>query len=140
MLRWLWVACLLAVMIGSLLPADSEPMVAIDSLGVSDKLEHFGAYGVLAFLPCIHERRRRAILLMTFAAAMGVSLEFGQLFSPDRTFDIYDMLADGIGILVGAVVGLPIRRWLARWLHNNEPQNFAEHQHQPGTSIIHSGK
>ena len=90
-LRLLWGACLIAVIVGSLLPGDSAPMAAIDSLGVSDKFQHCGAYAVLAFLPCIYERRRVAGMLLVFAAAMGVLLEFGQLFSPGRSFDVYDM-------------------------------------------------
>ncbi len=94
---------------GSLLPGNSAPMRAIDSLGVSDKLEHCAAYAALAFLPCLHERRGTVVLLLLFAAALGILLEFGQLLSPGRSFDVYDMLADGAGIIGGAAVGLVLR-------------------------------
>jgi VanZ family protein len=131
-LRLLWGACLITVIVGSLLPGDSAPMVAIDSLGVSDKLQHCGAYAVLAFLPCIYERRRVAVMLLVLAAAMGVLLEFGQLFSPGRSFDVYDMLADGIGIILGAAAALPVR--LRHDRHRPSVPNPA------AKSLVESGK
>ena len=36
-------------------------------------------------------------------------LELGQRFVPGRTCDFYDVLADGAGILVGFLLGLPLR-------------------------------
>lgn len=117
-LRLLWGACLIVVITGSLLPGNSTPMLAIESLGVSDKLEHCAAYAVLAFLPCVYERWRVVALLLTLAAAIGVLMEFGQLFSPGRSFDIYDMLADGIGVMIGAAVAMPVRFRFAASVHN----------------------
>ena len=58
LLRWLWAAAFLAVIAGSLLPADSLPIRALSHFGVGDKLQHFAAYAVLAFLPALHERWR----------------------------------------------------------------------------------
>jgi VanZ family protein len=100
---------LLSVIIGSLLPGNSAPMLAIESLGLSDKFEHCVAYAVLAFLPCLHERRRPLIMLLLLTAAAGILLEFGQLLSPGRSFDLYDMLADGVGIVIGGAAALPVR-------------------------------
>jgi len=108
-LRILWIVCLAVVIVGSLLPGDSAAMRALDKLDVNDKVEHLLAYAVLAFLPAIHERRRNLVVVLILAAALGVLLEFGQLYSPGRSFDIYDMLADAVGIIIGTVAGLPLR-------------------------------
>jgi VanZ family protein len=84
-------------------------MKSVDSLPVSDKFQHFTAYAALAFLPTLHERRAKLGVQLAFAAVLGVLLEFGQLYSSGRSFDVYDMLADGLGILAGFVAGLPFR-------------------------------
>jgi VanZ family protein len=43
-----------------------------------------------------------------------VLLEFGQLFSPGRSFEIGDMLADAAGVIAGMSLGLWIRPLAAR--------------------------
>jgi VanZ family protein len=48
-------------------------------------------------------------LLLLIAVAMGILLEFGQLYSPGRSFDTHDMLADVVGIITGAATGLLLR-------------------------------
>ena len=117
-LRILWIVCLVVVIIGSLLPANSAALRALDKLDINDKVEHLLAYAALAFLPALHERRRYLIPVFFFAAALGVLLEFGQLYSPGRTFDVYDMLADGAGIVLGAIAGLPLRSSIDRRLNS----------------------
>ena len=84
-------------------------MRTVDSLTVGDKFRHFTAYAALALLPALHEGPAKLGILLVFAAVLGVLLEFGQLFSPGRSYDVYDSLADGLGILVGFTVGLPFR-------------------------------
>lgn len=84
-------------------------MRALEELHISDKLEHFGAYAVLAFLPAIHERKRFFITAALGAAALGVALEFGQLLSGWRDFEIGDMIADGVGVCFGLAAGIPLR-------------------------------
>ena len=34
------------------------------------------------------------------------SLEFGQLYSPGRSFELGDMAADAVGVIAGAFLGL----------------------------------
>ena len=109
LLRGLWLAAILTVIAGSLLPGDSTPIRMLDRLDISDKLQHFAAYAVLAFLPAIHERRRFVIRAVLFAVALGIALEFGQLDSPGRDFEIGDMAADTIGVCAGLMIGAPLR-------------------------------
>ena len=49
----LWAMLICCVVIGSLAPAASPLMVAIGRLHIWDKLQHFGAYLALSFLPVI---------------------------------------------------------------------------------------
>ena len=108
-LRILWFLAILTVVIGSLLPGSSLPMRALDALHINDKLEHFGAYAVLAFLPAIHERKNFIVAAALGAVALGVALEFGQLISGWRDFEIGDMVADAVGVCVGMAAGIPMR-------------------------------
>jgi len=109
LLRWLWAAAFLAVIAGSLLPADSLPIRALSHFGVGDKLQHFAAYAVLAFLPALHERWPALAAVLAAVVGTGVLLEFAQNYSPGRSFEIGDMVADTVGALCGLVLGLPLR-------------------------------
>lgn len=124
MARLLWVVLAVVVIIGSLLPADSAPMRALDELSINDKLEHVIAYLLLALLPAIHERRRILVPLLPTTLLMGILLEFGQLYSPGRSFDVYDMLADGVGVLVGTAFGLASRRLVVFTVFQNDAPNL----------------
>jgi VanZ family protein len=108
-LRTIWSIAILIVIIGSLLPGDSLPIKALDRLHISDKIEHFAAYAVLAFLPTIHERWRFVIAAAIGAVVLGVVLEFGQLYSGWRDFELGDMVADAVGVCFGLAIGVPIR-------------------------------
>ena len=108
-LRVLWLLSIVTVVIGSLLPADSEPIQALTRLNISDKIEHLAAYFVIAFLPAIHERRLFVCVWVLGAAALGVGLEYGQLYSPGRAFEVADITADILGVIIGVLVGLRLR-------------------------------
>jgi len=108
-LRGLWMAAIVLVVVSSLLPSNSLPIKALDNLGISDKLEHCIAYLVLAILPGIHESRRFITAAALGAVAMGVILEFGQLYSGWRDFEVGDMVADAIGVCVGLAFGISMR-------------------------------
>jgi VanZ family protein len=81
-------------------------MRMIAALHVNDKVQHIVAYLSLACLPALHERRRRLAYTAVGLVALGVLLEFGQLWSPGRSFEIGDMLADAAGVIAGASLGL----------------------------------
>lgn len=109
-LRVIWGLGVAVVIIGSLLPASSGPLRLLAHLRISDKVIHFFAYAALAFLPAMHERLRTVFGLAVALSAVGVLLEFGQLESPGRSFEVADMLADAAGVLLGVTAGLPWRR------------------------------
>ena len=110
----LWAVLICCVVIGSLLPAASPVMVAIGSLQIWDKLEHFGAYLALSFLPVIGFRdRRRGLMAGLSMFLLGILMETGQHFSPGRAVELGDVLANGAGVSCGALLGLPIRTLIA---------------------------
>jgi len=90
-------------------PVDVVPQL----FNYQDKIEHFVAYGVLAFLLTLalfFQKRSRLIsskaFLFTFIFifAYGAIDEIHQLFVPGRFCDLYDWFADAIGGSLG--VGL----------------------------------
>jgi len=108
-LRTLWFLALGGVVVSSLLPDYSPFIQELSRLNLSDKLEHFLAYAVLAFLPTLHERRRTLLALGLVVVALGVLLEFGQNLSVGRYFELGDMAANTFGVCTGFVLGLPLR-------------------------------
>ena len=108
-LRAVWSIAILFVVVGSLIPGDSFPIKTLERVPVSDKVDHFVAYAILAFLPAIHERWGFVIAAAIGAVVLGVALEFGQLYSGWRDFEIGDMVADAVGVCFGLAVGLEIR-------------------------------
>ena len=97
------------VVILSLLPAKSLP-----SLGVSDKLEHFGAYAFLGLIGGFAFPTQRSMaLLMAFLSALAVLLELGQWFVPGRLPEARDAIASGFGACTTLCLHL-LLSWLAR--------------------------
>ena len=106
----LWAVLICCVVAGSLLPAASPVMIAIGRLHIWDKLQHFGAYLALSFLPVIGFRDRRKGLMAGLSMfLLGVLMEAGQHFSPGRSPELGDVLANGAGVSCGALLGLPFR-------------------------------
>jgi glycopeptide antibiotics resistance protein len=73
----------------------------------SDKLGHFAAYGLLMFWFCklYLERRTKALYGLSFVA-MGVGLEYIQGALGFRTFEVFDMYANALGVLLGWALAL----------------------------------
>ncbi len=72
----------------------------------SDKLGHFGAYAVvMLWFSQLYGKVARMFYALGFIA-MGVGLEFLQGETGFRTYDAFDMYANGLGVLLGAVLGL----------------------------------
>jgi VanZ family protein len=110
----LWAVLLCCVIIGSLLPAASPVMVAIGRLDIWDKLQHFGAYLALSFLPVIGFKDRRQGLKAGLSMfLLGILMEAGQHFSPGRSPELGDVIANGVGVSCGALLGLPMRTCIA---------------------------
>jgi VanZ family protein len=106
-LGWAWVAAIVWL---SLTP--SPPKVDFEQ---SDKLGHFLAYGSLMLWFCLLYAPTKA--RVGYAAgfiAMGVGLEFIQGMLGYRTYEVFDMLANTIGVLLGWAAALLVPRILVR--------------------------
>ena len=111
---FLWAVLICCVVIGSLLPAASPVMVAVGRLHINDKVQHFCTYLILSSLPVIGFRDRRCGIVAGLSMfVLGVLLEAGQHFSPGRSVELGDVLANGAGVSCGALLGLPIRTLIA---------------------------
>ena len=110
----LWTVLILCVIAGELSPANSRLMVAVNRLHINDKVEHFCAYLALSLLPVAgFQDRRRGILASLSMFLLGVLLEGGQHFSPGRSVELGDVVANGIGVSCGTLLGLPVRAYIA---------------------------
>ena len=81
----------------------------------SDKVGHFLAYGLLMLWFCrlYASARARAIHGALFIA-IGVGLEFIQGMLCYRTYEVYDMYANTLGVLLGWAASLALPRRIFR--------------------------
>jgi len=110
--QWLpfivWVVLVFAV--------SSIPHLSVPAFGMprwSDKIAHLTEYAVLAFLFYRGERGERwrmgipAWLLVIVATLAIASVdEYHQRFIPGRDSNILDWTADGVGIVIGTLIGM----------------------------------
>ena len=96
-------------LIGAILWLSLTPQPPQVDFEHSDKVGHFLAYGGLMFWFCQLYRASRTRLAYALAfIAMGVAIEFVQGWSGYRSFEVNDMVADGIGVLLGWAVALAL--------------------------------
>jgi len=68
----------------------------------SDKLGHLAAYGTLMFWFCqLYARRAPRLAYAVAFVAMGITLEFAQGETGYRSFELADMGANTLGVLLG---------------------------------------
>ena len=90
----------------------SPPQIDFDQ---GDKLGHLAAYGTLMFWFCLlYARRNARIAYAVLWIAMGVSLEFIQGELGYRTYEVYDMVANTLGVLAGWAAALVFPEGLAK--------------------------
>ena len=77
----------------------------------SDKVGHFLAYGGVMFWFCALYRNPRVRLAYAIGLiAMGIAIEYIQRWTGYRSFEVYDMVADALGVLLGWAVALGVLR------------------------------
>jgi len=91
---WAWAAAIVWL---SLTP--SPPEVGVEH---GDKLGHFAAYGLLMFwFSRLYLQRSTRMAYALGFIAMGVGLEFLQGHLGYRTYEVFDMYANTLGVLLG---------------------------------------
>jgi hypothetical protein len=111
---WVWPIGLTAAIVVE----SSQSGVAVPGgIWQSDKIVHFLVFGLLATVTLralrIESPRSRAVVAVLLASLFGASDELHQFFTPGRSCDIFDWLADTLG--AGLAVSLYLR-WPA-WRH-----------------------
>jgi len=100
---WLWAA---AIVFLSLTP--SPPETGVEH---GDKLGHLLAYGLLMFWFCFLYRYRYTRLAYGIGwIALGITLEFAQRATGYRSFEVADMAANSLGVLLGWGISATLRR------------------------------
>ena len=86
-----------AIVVLSLTPSPPDP-----GFDYGDKLGHLLAYGGLMFWFCALYRTRNTRLAYGVGwIALGIALEFAQGATGTRSFELADMAANSLGVLVG---------------------------------------
>ena len=99
-----WAMCL-GIFILAMLPNNPSPSAFPDA----DKIVHAMAFAGLSFVGCL-AYPLRIFVLATFLVFLGAAIEVAQGFTPGRSQELFDFLAD----LVGISLGLLARRF---WNH-----------------------
>ena len=73
-----------------------------------DKLIHFSGYGILALVFVLALRPILFTPVLVLLLAVGMAIEFLQL-KTGRMFDLRDAYANGLGVAIGASIGLIVR-------------------------------
>ena len=115
-LRRLWLAAgylLVGVVIYlSLIPAPPQ----LNDWDYGDKLNHLAAYaGLMYWFAQAHTRLGARLWQAAGLVLLGVALEFAQGLSGYREFDGFDMIANGIGIVLGWLLAAPRTPNLLSW-------------------------
>ena len=70
-------------------------------LHLSDKYMHtIGYFGMMGWFVQIYHHNKSKLLWAAFFISMGISLEFIQGWSGVRFFEVNDMLANGLGVMI----------------------------------------
>lgn len=110
--RYFFPVVLWSILIWSLSTTSKIPHVPFDFLSL-DKLGHLTFYAIETLLliwgfaktqEWVTSSYSWIMICMVFAGVYGTSLEFVQAGIPERSFDYADMIANFIGIIVGALI------------------------------------
>ena len=92
-----WGMCL-DIFVLAMLPNNPSPSAFPDA----DKIVHAMAFAGLSFVGCL-AYPLRIFVLATFLVFLGAAIEVAQGFTPDRSQELFDFLADLIGVCLGAL-------------------------------------
>lgn len=100
---WLYAAAIVFV---SLMPR--PPQVGFEH---GDKIGHLAAYSLLAFWFCwLYRAPDARLAYMAGWIAMGIALEFAQQATGYRSFELADIAANSLGVLLGWGISATLRR------------------------------
>ncbi|MGE0422772.1 MAG: VanZ family protein [Reyranellaceae bacterium] len=108
-LLWLWAGCFPVLMFLYWSPKTSPPTgISGWDFGL-DKPIHAATHGFMVLIPALMVSGRWRALAIGAGLATAVTLEFGQLFVPGRSFEPLDIAANTAGALLGWWVASRLR-------------------------------
>lgn len=105
----------LLIVIAVLIPGKDLPDVHI---GGYDKLIHMAMFAAWA-LAVRYDFRRRPLsyfIIVAVGILFSALTEVLQLLVEGRSFDVYDMGADALGLVAGLLLSEPLLNWINRFL------------------------
>jgi len=96
----------------TLTPGESMPEVDFWDFANADKLAHFGVFAILSFLMVkgfskqalfLRLKSNAMILTLLTTVLYGGLIEYAQSFIPGRSIEFNDMLANGLGSMLGVI-------------------------------------
>src|SRR5690349_11411756 len=111
-LRFLWPAIVwsIVVLVLTLLPGEKLPEVPVFGI---DKIVHFFIFGLLMILTAfgLYKISRQAgsienpiLISFIYSTLFGIAIEVIQQYVPNRSFSVYDIIANVIGVGLGSAV------------------------------------
>jgi VanZ family protein len=100
----------LVLLLGNLLYHGQQPYAVNLLRPPIDKLVHFALFASIGALLWIAAGAQRVVLVLGVALLLGVLDESIQSFSPGRSAEWLDLLADAVGACLGVVVGRQLAR------------------------------
>lgn len=91
---------LFIILILTLMPSSPKPI----SINQIDKLYHFIAFMVFAFVYRLAFKQTKIFLIFMFSIALGAFIEIVQYYLPNRSFSFADLIADILGAFVGLLI------------------------------------
>jgi VanZ family protein len=128
---WLWAPPVTYMAIVFYLSSDPDPLPALTER-VWDKLLHFLEYGGLGVLLCralVGERLDltvAAVLAFVTTSIYGAGDEWHQTFTPGRSSDIHDWLADTFGGALGIAVYVLVVTMFFAWARSRTAREICE--------------
>ncbi|AHF91093.1 teicoplanin resistance protein VanZ [Opitutaceae bacterium TAV5] len=112
---WHWVYVVL--LISTVIWASNHSRVAAPSISNFDKLAHFSVFGLMGTLVLRQLGQRRWWLALLLVSLFGASDEIHQHFTPGRSSDIRDWIADtsGAAVAIAAYCLIGPYRRLLEW-------------------------
>lgn len=103
----IWGLMVIVVVILSLLPQGQT----VIQVSITDKVVHFLAYFILTFIALLSSTQKHSLfMILAIQILIGVFVEVAQSFTPDRTPELLDVLANSLGVLFGALVYFLFRK------------------------------
>ena len=108
-LKWLWALTLAGTLV--LASGNNPPQIPGSFVGI-DKIAHFSLFGLLATLVLrtntVSRRRWSGVIAATAVSLFGITDEWHQSFTPGRSVEFADWIADTSGAALAVVLYL---RW-----------------------------